>query len=306
MKAIQIQTFGGPESVTVTDIEAPMPGPGEVVVSVKAAALNPLDLKIIAGYMQQVFPIDVPYVPGSDFSGIVHAVGEGVTELNVGDRVFGRTAPTAGGTLAEQVRLPAADVMRIPSEMSFEQAASLPTTYGTAKQALTDLAKLKPGERVLIHGGAGGVGTMAVQVAALAGAHVIATASGRNHARVRELGAHEVLDYRLDDFTRLENIDVVLDTFGGETLEKSWAVLSPAGRIATLADFSIKARDGHEGTAVFFATATPYLADAIAQFQQGKLQIITDAIYDLADARAAMEKLATGHARGKIIVRIAG
>ncbi|UPG90001.1 NADP-dependent oxidoreductase [Luteibacter aegosomaticola] len=306
MKATQIQTYGGPETVTVTDIEPPMPAPGEVVISIKAAALNPLDLKIIAGYMQQVFPIDLPYTPGSDFSGIVQAVGEGVTEVNVGDRVFGRTAPTAGGALAEQVRLPATDVRRIPPEMSFEQAASLPTTYGTAKQALTDVAKLQHGERVLIHGGAGGVGTMAVQIAALAGAHIIATASERNHALVRELGAHEVLDYRLDDFTRLENIDVVLDTFGGETLEKSWSVLGPKGRIATLADFSIKARDGHEGSAVFFSTATPYLADAIAQFQRGKLQVITDAIFDLADARAALEKLATGHARGKIIVRIGG
>jgi NADPH:quinone reductase-like Zn-dependent oxidoreductase len=304
MKAAQIVSFGGPETVVVTDIAAPAAGPGEVVVGVRAAGLNPLDLKIIAGYMQQVFPTDLPYTPGTDFSGVVDAVGEGVTEVSVGDRVFGRTAPTSGGALAEQVRIPAADVRRIPADMSFEQAASLPTTYGTAKQALTDVAKLQPGERVLIHGGAGGVGTMAVQQAAMAGAHVIATASERNHALLKELGADEVLDYRNDDFARLEDIDVVLDTFGGETLEKSWNVLGPGGRIATLADFGIKARGNNEGTAVFFATATPYLADAIAQFQQGKLQIITDAIFDLADARAALEKLATGHARGKVLVRV--
>lgn len=304
MKAAQIVSFGGPETVVVTDIAAPAAGPGEVVVGVRAAGLNPLDLKIIAGYMQQVFPNDLPYTPGTDFSGVIDAVGEGVTEVSVGDRVFGRTAPTSGGALAEQLRIPAADARRIPAEMSFEQAASLPTTYGTAKQALTDAAKLQPGERVLIHGGAGGVGTMAVQQAALAGAHVIATASERNHALLKELGADEVLDYRNDDFARLEDIDVVLDTFGGETLEKSWSVLGPNGRIATLADFGIKARGGNEGAAVFFATATPYLADAIAQFQQGKLQIITDAIFDLADARVALEKLATGHARGKVLVRV--
>ncbi|KJV28445.1 NADP-dependent oxidoreductase [Luteibacter yeojuensis] len=304
MKAAQIVSFGGPETVVVADVAAPAAGPDDVVVGVRAAGLNPLDLKIIAGYMQQVFPTDLPYTPGSDFSGVIDAVGEGVTGLDVGDRVFGRTAPTAGGALAEQLRIPAADVRRIPAEMSFEQAASLPTTYGTAKQALADVAKLQPGERVLIHGGAGGVGTMAVQLAALAGAHVIATASGRNHALVKELGAHDVLDYRHDDVTRLSDIDVVLDTFGGETLEKSWRVLSPKGRIATLADFSIKARGSNEGKAVFFATATPYLADAIAQFQQGKLQIITDAIFDLADVRAALEKLATGHARGKVVVRV--
>ncbi|MET0255262.1 MAG: NADP-dependent oxidoreductase [Luteibacter sp.] len=306
MKATRISTFGGPETVGIDSIESPRVGAGEALVGVRATGINPLDLKMIAGFMQQVFPVELPYVPGTDFSGIVEAVGAGVVDLEPGDRVFGRTAPTEGGALAEQLRVSAADLRRIPRGMSFEQAAALPTTFGTARQALLDVARVQPGERVLIHAAAGGVGTMAVQQAALLGAHVIATASRRNHPLVRDLGAHEVIDYREEDFSRLDDIDVVVDAFGGETLEKSWSVLRRGGRIATLAEFSIKARDGHAGDAVFFSSATPYLADAADLFQQGKLQVVIDSIFDFPDVRSALEKLATAHARGKVLIRFGG
>jgi 2-desacetyl-2-hydroxyethyl bacteriochlorophyllide A dehydrogenase len=305
MKSASISVFGGPEVVTLHNHELNKPGADDVLVRVEAASVNPLDLKIIAGYMQPVFPVELPYIPGTDFSGIVSSVGERVTQLKPGDPVFGRSTPTAGGAFARQLIIAATELCLIPASMSFEQAAALPTSFGTAQQALFEVGQLKPGQRVLIHGGAGGVGSMAVQLAHLAGAYVIATASARNIERVNSLGADEVIDYRTQDFTRLRDIDLVLDTVGGSTLESSWSVLGKGGRIATLVEFDIESGEDHAGEAVFFASATPYLQEAVRQFSAGQLQVVTDSIFTLDETRAALEKVATGHASGKVIIRTA-
>lgn len=305
MKTASISVFGGPEVVTLHNLDLSKPGVDEVLVGVEAASVNPLDLKIIAGYMQPVFPVEMPYTPGTDFSGIVSSVGEQVTHLKPGDRVFGRSTPTAGGAFARQLIIAATELCLIPASMSFEQAAALPTTFGTAQQALFEVGQLKPGQRVLIHGAAGGVGTMAVQLAHLAGAYVIATASARKIERVKSLGADEAIDYRTEDFTTLRDIDLVLDTVGGPTLESSWSVLGKGGRIATLVEFDIESREDHPGEAVFFASATPYLPEAVRQFSAGQLQVVTDSIFTLEETRAALEKVATGHACGKVIIRTA-
>ncbi len=305
MKTASISVFGGPEVVTLHNLDLSKPGVDEVLVRVEAASVNPLDLKIMAGYMQPVFPVELPYIPGTDFSGIVSSVGERVTHLKPGDRVFGRNTPTAGGAFARQLIIAATELCLIPASMSFEQAAALPTTFGTAQQALFEVGQLKPGQRVLIHGGAGGVGSMAVQLAHLAGAYVIATASARNIERVKSLGADEAIDYRTEDFTTLRDIDLVLDTIGGPTLESSWSVLGKGGRIATLVEFDIESREDHAGEAVFFASATPYLQEAVRQFSAGQLQVVTDSIFTLEETRAALEKVATGHACGKVIIRTA-
>ena len=303
MKAASISLFGGPEVATFHNVGPRLPGADEAVVRVEAASVNPLDLKIIAGYMQPVFPVKLPYIPGTDFSGVVSSVGEQVTHLKPGDRVFGRSSPSAGGAFAQQLTVAAADLCVIPPTMSFEQAAALPTAFGTARQALFEVGQLKGGERVLIHAGAGGVGSMAVQLAHMAGAHVIATASARNIERVKSLGADEVIDYHSQDFTTLSDIDLVLDSLGGSTLENSWSVLGMSGRIATLVEFDIESREGHAGQAVFFASATPFLQEAVRQFSAGQLQVITDSIFTLDETRAALEKVATGHACGKVIIR---
>jgi NADPH:quinone reductase-like Zn-dependent oxidoreductase len=303
MKVASINAFGGPDVITIGVADLPKLQPHEVNLRVEAAGVNPLDLKIIAGYMQKVFPVQIPYVPGTDFSGVVEGVGTQVTTLNPGDRVVGRTAPTKGGAFGTGLLIAAADLCVIPPEMSFEQAAALPTVFGTSRQALFDVGHLLRGQRVLIHAAAGGVGSMAVQQARQAGAYVIGTASEKNIELVRSLGADEVIDYRTEDFTRLRNIDLVLDTIGGETLEKSWSVLGTDGRIASLVEFGIKPKNGHAGDSVFFTSATPYLLEAIQQFRAGRLQIITDSIFPLDEARAALEKLATGHTRGKVIIR---
>ena len=304
MKSAFISAFGGPDVVTIGETGLRKLQPHEATVRVEVAGANPLDLKMIAGHMQQVLPVEFPYVPGTDFSGVVEAVGAKVTNLTPGDRVLGRTMPGAGGAFAKGLVIPAADLCVMPAEMSFDQAAALPTTFGTARQSLFDVGHLERGHSVLIHAAAGGVGSMAVQQAHHAGAHVFATASANNYELVKSLGADEVIDYRTQDFARLRDIDLVLDTVGGETLEKSWSVLRAGGRVATLVEFGIKPRNGYAGEFVFFASATPFLREAIRQFQAGQIQIITDSIFPLDEAQSALEKLATGHARGKVLIRL--
>ncbi len=304
MKAAFIGAFGAPDVITLGERDLRAPGAAEVSVRVETASVNPLDVKILAGYLQQVFPIEFPYVPGTDFSGVIDAVGAEVTQFKPGDRVFGRTSPNAGGAFAQRLVVSAEDVCLMPSAMSAEQAAALPTAFGTAQQALFDVGRLQRGQRVLIHAAAGGVGSMAVQLAHHAGAHVVATASGKNVDLVKSLGADEVIDYRQQDFAALRDIDLVLDTVGQDTLARSWGVLRAGGRIATLVDFSIRSTATHVGESVFFASATPFLAQAVQMFQQGQLQVITDAIFPLDEARSALEKVATGHARGKVLIRM--
>ncbi|KAF3998188.1 NADP-dependent oxidoreductase [Glaciimonas immobilis] len=303
MKTSYIQGFGGPDVVELGNAPASALQAHESAVRIEMASVNPLDLKMIAGYMQQVFPVTFPYTPGTDFSGVIDAVGSAVTHLKPGDRVVGRTAPGAGGAFAKRLVMAASDLVAIPEEMSFEQAASLPTAFGAARQGLFDAGLLKPGQRVLIHAGAGGVGIMAVQLAHHASAYVIATASGKNIDLVKSLGADEVIDYRTDDFTQLRDVDLVLDTMGGDVLEQSWSVLGPGGRIASLVAFDIKSKSDHTGAFVFFAEAASVLPEAIKLFLAGRLQIITDTIFHLDDTRAALEKLSTGHARGKVLIR---
>lgn len=305
MQAAMIQQFGATAGTAVRRAALPPHAADEVVVRIEAAGVNPLDVKMIAGTMQQVFPAALPYIPGTDFSGVVVAVGAHAAGLQLGDRVAGRKQPCIGGAFAEYTLAPAASLVAIPDEMSFEQAAALPTAFGTAHQALFGTGKLQAGQRVLVHAGAGGVGGFAVQLAKLAGARVAATASAGNLELVRQLGADEVIDYRAGDFTRLSGYDLVLDTVGDDTLARSWQVLRPGGTLATIVDFAIAPRDGRHGAFVFFADATEALREAVQLFRAGRLQIVIDALYPLEQARSALDKVASGHARGKTVIRVA-
>lgn len=304
MTAASIHAFGGPEVVVHGEIALDVLQLDEVAVRVEAVGVNPLDLKIMAGHLQQVFPVRFPYVPGTDFSGVVEAVGSRVTRFNPGDRVVGRSAPSAGGALAARLHISAASLCNITAQMSFEQAAAIPTAFGSASQGLFHAGHLRRQQRVLIHAAAGGVGTMAVQLAERAGAYVIATASAGNAELLKSLGAHQVIDYRTQDLGQVRDIDLVLDTVGGSTLESSWAVLRAGGRIVSLTEFAIQPRNGHVGEFVFFADAAPFLPEAMRLFAAGGLQIIIDSIFPLEEGREALEKLATGHARGKVVIRL--
>lgn len=307
MKAVLIRQFGADDVATLEDVAMRAPRDDEIAVRVMAAGVNPLDLKIIAGWMQPVFPVAFPYIVGTDYAGVVEAVGKDIRGVAPGARVFGRLAPTAGGAFAERAIVPADSFCRMPDDMSFEQGAAISTTVGTAALALLEVGRLQAGQRVLVHAGAGGVGSMAVQIARLAGAHVVATASARNAALVRELGADEVIDYRSTDFaTVLSDVDLVLDTLGGETLARSWQVVRPGGAIVSIADHTIAPRGQVSGTFVAFGHSAAVLASIRERVVSGRLQVVIDTIHPLDDARGALEHVASGHARGKVIIRTAG
>ena len=303
MKALRIESFG--HTPHCNDLQLSAPAPHEVKVRVVAGSINPLDLKITAGYMQSVMPIELPYTLGTDFSGVVEKTGSAVTSIQVGDRVFGRLDPTAGGALAEYALVPAQDIAAMPSDMSFEQAAALPTAAGTAYHSLFELGHLKAGQRVLIHAGAGGVGSFAIQFAKQAGAYVATTGSENNLRLLKELGADEVINYRQEDFAaKLHNLDLVIDTIGGETLERSWQVVKPGGTVVSLVEFAIQPTSGIHGVFCFFNNEVFNTKAICNAFSEQDLQVVLDKIYPFADANTALEQLAGGHTRGKIIIRI--
>ena len=305
MQAAMIRQFGPAAAMQVASLPSLSPAANEVLVRIEAAGVNPLDIKMICGDMQTVFPARLPYIPGTDFAGVVEAAGPQANGVKVGDRVVGRRNPGDGGAFARYVLSAAEALVLIPDAMSFEQAAALPTGFGTARQALFDAGRLQRGQRVLVHAGAGGVGGFAIQLAKRAGAHVTATASGRNLGLLRELGADDAIDYVNDDFTRLAPFDLVLDTIGGDTAARSWSVLREGGTMATLVDFAITPRDGRHGAFVFFSQAEAALREAVDLFGKGDLTIPIDALFPLAQAAAALDKVASGHARGKVVIRTA-
>ncbi|WP_285725981.1 NADP-dependent oxidoreductase [Psychromicrobium xiongbiense] len=248
MQAMSYSSYGGPEVLTRTELPMPKVGPGVVLIRVKAASVNPVDWKVMAGYLDSIMDIHFPVVPGWDVAGVVEAVGADTPEFAVGDEVYsyGRRDTLQGGTFAEFVALPAAIVAHKPRELSWEQAAALPLTGLTAMRTL-DALDLKPGETLLIHNGSGGVGRIAIQLARHAGVRVIATGSARNHERLRELGA-EPVEYGegLADRVKAlapEGVDAVADFIGG-VLDTTVAVLKPGGRHASIADGTVVSRGG--------------------------------------------------------------
>ncbi|AKJ30170.1 NADP-dependent oxidoreductase [Caldimonas brevitalea] len=304
MQALRIHEFGAPDRAVLQPVALRDPGPGEAAVRIEAASVNPLDLKILTGAMQSVFPVELPYTLGTDMSGVVESVGTGVTSVRPGDRVVGRLEPTAGGAFAEHALVPATALCVLPPEIPHEQAAALPTAAGTAWQALFKVGQLMPGQRVLIHAAAGGVGSFAVQLAKRAGAQVVATASARNQALVRDLGADQVLDYRDAAFWEgLQGLDLVLDTVGGDTLARSWQVLGPGGTLLSIVDPNVAARGSSQAQFVFFRHEPDVLNRVLAAVQTGELKVVLDSLHPLDRAGAALQRVAGRHARGKVIVR---
>jgi NADPH:quinone reductase-like Zn-dependent oxidoreductase len=233
MKAVYIEQFGGPEVVKYGDLPDPTAAAGQVVVDAFAASVNGADWKVRAGqYGKAAFPL----VLGRDFSGVVSAVGQGVTDLRVGDEVFGVLEAGREGAYAEKIAIGAAIVAKKPGGLSHVDAAALALTGLTALCSVEDALKLKSGETILIQGGAGGVASFAIQLAKHLGARVITTASAANLSYLRDLGADQVIDYNATDFTKaVSNCDAVFDTVGGDVAMQSFAVLKPGGRAAFIA-----------------------------------------------------------------------
>ncbi len=314
MKAAIVTKYGSVAEVAVQEVEIPKVGPAEVLVQVEAASVNPLDVKIINGQMQGFFPFAIPYVAGTDFSGTVAEVGATATQWKKGDRVFGRLEPAPGdgiqfsrtGALAEFVAMPAVYLAHVPEAVELAIAAALPTAAGTAYQTLFETADLKPGQTALIHGGAGGVGSFAIQLAKGAGARVITTTSKENAEFARSLGADEVIDYTTEDFaSKVRDVDVVLDTIGGDVQEKSFAVLRKGGHLVTTVSPPDEAQAkslGVKATFVFHLSDGARLTKIIDLCASKKLHIEVSRTYSLADVGSALTKVGSGSNRGKLLV----
>lgn len=315
MKAMVIESFGGAEKLHLDDCPMPKPADNEVLIEVCYAAVNPVDWKIREGLLKGLIQHEFPIILGWDAAGIVVSTGKNVTRFKPGDEVFAycRKPIVKWGTYAEYVSFNAANVALKPNNISFAQAAAIPLAGLTAWQALFDFAKLKAGETILIHAGAGGVGSLAIEFARQAGAKVYTTASQENHGYVKKLGAHVPIDYRIDNFvTKVrslepQGIDVVLDCVGKQTLIDSFQVLKPNGRIVSIVeqvDPALLKKYRVQGGFVFVEPNGAQLAEISNLISQGKVVAPNIEEMPIAAAASAQEKIRQGHTRGKIVLRV--
>ncbi|WP_340398406.1 NADP-dependent oxidoreductase [Paenibacillus sp. FSL H8-0079] len=236
MKAVVINQYGSKEELVEQEVNRPRAEANQVVVKLEATSINPIDWKLREGYLKEMFDWEFPIILGWDLAGVISEIGSNVTKWNVGDRVFSRPETTRFGTYAEYTAVDEHLLAKLPDSISYEEAAAVPLAGLTAWQALFTHGDLKEGETVLIHAGAGGVGIYAIQLAKNAGAHVITTASEKNHELLYSLGADQVIDYKKENFEEiLKDIDLVFDTMGGEVAENSYKVLKPnTGKLITI------------------------------------------------------------------------
>jgi NADPH:quinone reductase-like Zn-dependent oxidoreductase len=304
MKAICLRARGGPEAFAYEEVPQPHPGDGEVLVRVHAAGVIQTELSWVPTWTTQVGePRPFPVIPGHEFSGEISALTPGVTDVRVGDQVYGLNDWYRDGAWAEYCVARAADLARKPSSVDHVHAAATPISALTAWQGLVERGGLAAGQRVLIHGAAGGVGTFAVQLAHLRGARVIGTASAANLDFVRSLGADEVIDYRAERFEDMaRDVDVVFDTVGGETLERSWDLLKPGGRLVTTAASGEQTTDERVRAAYFIVEPSrTQLAEIARLIDGGALRPIVGEVFPLAEARQAYEHKAS---HGKVVLRV--
>jgi NADPH:quinone reductase-like Zn-dependent oxidoreductase len=309
MKAVQVHTYGGSDVLSYGEAPRPAPQPNEVLIRVHATTVNPFDCAVHSGLMSGYFQYELPMIPGTDVSGVVEDVGTGVSTFKKGDPVYARAGVTRPGAYAEYVAAPVADVAHKPPSLDHIHAAALPHVTLTAWQALIVVGRLSPGHAVLIHGAAGGVGHVAVQLAKLHGAKVIGTASV-NIAFLRELGVDQAVDYANTPFESVvQNVDIVLDTIGGDTQERSWGVLKPGGiLISTVQPPSPEAAAAHGVRQAFITTAPPIgetLTEVATLVEAGKLRPEVSHVLPLREIQAAHGLLELRHTRGKIALQVA-
>ena len=308
MKAIRIHTRSGPEAFVYEDAPQPHPGEGEVLVRVYATSVMWQEPTWTETWKTPTgVDRDLP-IPGHDLSGLVAEVGTGVTDVAVGEAVYALTEFWRDGAAAEYAIARATDLAPKPRSLDYVQAAGVPLVGLTAWQALFDHARLSAGQSVLIHGAAGGVGSMAVQLAHWVGANVIGTASVRNRDFLRGLGADEVIDYtstRFEDM--LHDVDIVLDTIGGDTMERPWSVLKKGGLLVSVFSPPPKEQAKAHGVRALFFVVQPNRAELIQigdLIDAGQVQPVIETVFPLSEARQAFERALSGHTRGKIILRV--
>ena len=308
MMAWRVHEFGSPETMKFERVPRPEPGPGEVLVKVAAAGVGPWDGWIRSG--KSALPQPLPLTLGSDLSGEIVAMGPGATELRVGDQVYGVTNPQFVGAYAEYALASAGMVSNKPTSLTHVEAASVPVVAVTAWQALFDHAHLKAGQTVVIHGGAGNVGSYAVQLAQHAGVQTVVTASTGDVSAVRNLGANTVIDYRTQRFEEeVQSADAVIDLVGGETQDRSFQVLRRGGKLISAVsrpDQDLAKRYGVEATFFLVDVTSQYLTKIARFIDGGKLRTNVGAVLPLADAREAhlMLERVRPHPKGKIVLDV--
>ena len=307
MKAVQINGFGDRSVLSLNDVAIPTPNENDVLIKVKSASVNPVDWKIREGYLQPMLNHALPLTLGWDVSGEVTAIGENVTSLSVGDAVYSRPNIAKNGSYAEYMTAASDEVALKPNSLSWQQAAGIPLAALTAWQSLYEIAQLEADERVLIHAGSGAVGQFAIQLAKLRGAYVYTTTSAKNTELVLGLGADKAINYHEEDFSELNDLDVVFDTIGGETQTNSWKTLKAGGRLVSIVANPDETIAANHNVSAFFCFVQPNreqleklaeLADA------GQLITNIDSEFTLDQVANAHERSETGRAQGKIIINV--
>ena len=333
MRAFVLLSYGGPDRTVLTEVPQPSPRVGELLVRVNAAGVNPVDFKTRAGALKIISRYHLPIVMGNELSGAVEAVGAGVTKFAKGDRVFARVDKDIMGAFAEYAVVREEHAALMPASLDFATAAAVPLAALTALQALRDELHLSAGERIFIPGGAGGVGSFAIQLAKHLGAHVATTASPRGEALVKRLGADVVVDYSRERFeNKLSGYDCAFDLLGGDTLARLMSVLKPGGRVVSIAgmpepitarkdlgrgvglaalfwiaSLTIRLRAARRGLTYRYLFMHPsgadltYLASLI---DAKKLEVVIDRIFPFAEAKQAMAYVEAGRTKGKVVLAL--
>src|SRR5499427_7763548 len=306
MKAVLLTNHGGLEMLRFGEAPDPTAGPGEVVVDIHAASINAADYKVRLGGPGH--NLKFPHILGRDFSGVVSTLGPDVTDFELGDAVFGVTDQGIEGCYAEKIAIKAAIIAKKPESLGHAEAAAMALTSITALWALEDTAKLKPGEAILIQGGAGGVAGFGIQLAKYTGATVITTASARNHDYVRGLGADRVIDYNKEDFTKVvSDCDVVFDTVGGDVQVRSYSILKPGGRLVWIAPAPAGFQPSRKDVRVLrpnVARDRAHLERMLGLLEAGAVSPPTITRYKLADAAEAHRVSESRHLQGKLVFEV--
>jgi len=309
MKAIVVHEYGGPDVLKYEDVPRPEPKADQILIRVIAAGVNPVDGMIRSGLFAKDGNGAFPMVLGGDVAGIVERVGNKITKFKAGDPVFAYVSLDSGGGYAQYAVVPEGDAAPKPKSLTYVEAAAVPIVALTAWQALIDTAKLTAGQTVLIHGGSGGVGSFAIQIAKARGAKVIATASTANQDVLKQLGTDVAVDYTKQKFEDVaKDVDVVLDSVGKDTLARSYGVVKKGGIIVSLVarpNQSDLEKHGIRGVALSVEPNSGELAQIGKLIDEKKIRVIVSQTFSLSEAKKAQEQVATGHTRGKIVLKVA-
>ena len=309
MKAIVIHQYGKPDVLKYEDAPLPEPKENQILVRVIAAGVNPVDGAARSEKYAKFFGITLPFIPGYDIAGVVEKTGAKVTKFKAGDSVYAYIGLGEGGGYAQYAVVTEEEASPKPKSLTYEAAAAVPVVALTAWQALIDTAKLSAGQTVLIHGGSGGVGSFAIQIAKARGAKVIATASTANQDFLKQLGAEVAIDYTKQKFEEVaKSVDVVLDSVGKDTLVRSYGIVKKGGFVVTLVariDDAELTKHGIRGASLSVKPDSNELAEIGKLIDEGKIKVVVSQTFSLSEAMKAQEQVATGHTRGKIVLRVA-